>query len=254
MHNIFVLAVLLLLKLLLNNENMADRWARSRSKQQRSLPPSRYSSSHWAPRRTCRYTVVALLAVTFTVFILRRYAHTSESTSVLYRVRDTEVDFTGTLRTPAKTIEDLASHSDKTASGNKSNATMELKRLENFDVSKKWNIQQEEDKGKVSVQSNKVGTSGTSEVGKAGVGPSADNTSDLGHGKLTDNSTSTAHTLSTGDKGDTNSRIDGFRSTPVKGVNDSSEQGLSTGADLQKRDAVKKVSACMCRHAELNVE
>ena len=255
MHNIFVLAVLLLLKLLPNNENMADRWARSRSKQQRSLPPSRYSSSHWAPRRTCRYTVVALLAVAFTVFILRRYAHTSESTSVLYRVRDTEVDFTGTLRTPAKTIEDLASHSDKTASGNKSNATMELKRLENFDVSKKWNIQQEEDKGKVSVQSIKVGTSGTSKVGKAGVGPSADNTSDLGHGNLTGNSISTAHTRqSTSDKGDADSGRDDFRSTPVKGANDSSKQGLSTGADLQKRDAVKKVSACMCRHAELNVE
>ena len=152
------------------------------------------------------------------------------------------MDFTGTLRTPAKTIEQLESHSDKTASGNKSNVTMELKRLG-----------EEEDKGKVSVQSIKVGTSGTSKVGKAGVGPSADNTSDLGHSKLTDNSTSTAHTLSTGDKSDADSGRDDFRSTPVKGVNDSSKQDLGTGAD-QKRDAVKKVSACMCGHAELNVE
>lgn len=173
----------------------------------------------------------------------------SESTSVLYQARDTEVDFTAAVRTSAKTTEDLASHSDKTASGNKSNVT-----IGNVDVRKKWNIQQEEDKGKVSVQRDEVGASGTSKVGKTDAGPSADNTSDPGHGKFADNSTSTAHTLSTGDKGVVDSARADFRNTTVKGAKEGSKQGLNTGADLKKRDAVKKVSACLSRHAELTVE
>ena len=183
------------------------------------------------------------------VFILRRYAHTSESTSVLYQARDTEVDFTAAVRTSAKTTEDLASHSDKTASGNKSNVT-----IGKVDVRKKWNIQQEEDKGKVSVQRDEVGASGTSKVGKTDAGPSADNTSDPGHGKFADNSTSTAHTLSTGDNGVVDSARDDFRNTTVKEAKEGSKQGLNTGADLKKRDTVKKVSEFMCRHAELTVE
>lgn len=161
------------------------------------------------------------------------------------------MDFTGTLRTPAKIKEDLASHYNKETSGNKSNVIMELKQLENGDVR---NIQQEEDKEKVSVQRDKVDTSGTSKVIKADAEPSADNTSDLGHGKFADNSTSTADTLSTDGKGDVDSKINDFRSTPVKGAKEGSKQVLSTGADLQKRDAVKKASACMCRHTEQTVE
>ena len=150
---------------------------------QRSLPYSRYSSSHWEPRRICRYTVVALLAVAFTVFIFRCYAHTSESTSVL--------------------------------SGSET---------------QRWTLPPPCE--------NQLAPQQTMP----------------GYSKFADNNTSTAHTLSTGDKGDADNVRDDFRSTPVKGAKECSKQGLNTGADLKKRDAVKKVSACMCRHAELTVE
>ena len=228
---------------------MADRYSYRSRQQQRSLRSSRYRSSHWLRTRTYRCSIVALLGISATVFFVSRYASfssASESTSVLYRPG--EKKFTGALRAPAERIPDLGSQPDKKAPGNRTQMTMDLNGPGNTNVSKHLNSQEEQDE--VHARDTTVDTSKPGEVGKPNAHAAVNTTSVQGHNKTANSSTSEQHTLTNEHERDPDSMTDTLGNSSVQGGDKRSQQRLSAGPDLQKRDVVKKVSACMCRQAE----
>ena len=70
-----------------------------------------------------------------------------------------------------------------------------------------------------------------------------------GHNESADTGTLETHTLNMDNRGDANGLRDNLGRAHVQGGEGRLRQGLTTGADLEKRDAVKKVSGSNARTA-----